>query len=62
MLHRGRRRQGKTGGAFVFALNFLLLLFFQEKESNNASIRKAKFSQRHLRMQIEQKKGLGELH
>jgi hypothetical protein len=37
--HRGRRRQGKTGGAFGFALNFLWLLsFFQEKESDKAAI------------------------
>ena len=38
--HRGRRWPGKTGGAIGFALNFLWLLsFFQEKESNNATIR-----------------------
>jgi|GEM_PF-6001333 hypothetical protein len=30
--HRGRSRQGKTGGAFGFALNFLWLLSFFKKK------------------------------
>ncbi len=39
--HRGRRWLGKTAGGIGFALNFLRLLsFFQEKESNNAEVRR----------------------
>ena len=37
------RRQGKTGGAFGFALNFLWLLsLFQDKESDKQAIGRKK--------------------